>query len=210
MVFYATGAQGHRKKQQVKLQLISGILIITTITSCVRKNLDKEIAEINSLRAELVRTDSLLGKTDLEFAERMAAEVKNNTQFIQFNLKKLGDTVDFKTYKLISNYGSLLPAFEKVAENHKHLSSAIDSTNKSLNDLEHDFEKNSLAKNLTPEFCIRQEEAQIKEMYDYVGIMRSSLSKAKSGYDTLAPKIADYMKLLNRQLAEKQGNLSVN
>jgi hypothetical protein len=176
----------------------------------VREKHDKELAEITSLRAELLRTDSLLSKTDLEFAERMAAEVKNNTQFIQFNLKKLGDTVDFKTYKLISNYGSLLPAFEKVAENHKHLSAAIDSTNRSLNDLEHDFEKNSLAKNLTPEFCIQQEKAQIKEMYDYVGIMRSSLGKAKSGYDTLAPKIADYMKLLNRQLAVKQGNLSMN
>lgn len=194
----------------MKLNVMILSLIITTLTACVRKNLDKEIAAINSLRAELVRTDSLLGKTDLEFAERMAAEVKNNTQFIQFNLKKLGDTVDFKTYKLISNYGSLLPAFEKVAENHKHLSAAIDSTNKSLNDLEHDFEKNSLAKNLTPEFCIQQEKAQIEEMYDYVGIMRSSLGKAKSGYDTLAPKIADYMKWLNRQLAEKQGNLSVN
>lgn len=194
----------------MKLHLIAGIFLITAMSSCVKDKHEKELAEIASLRAELVRTDSLLGKTDLEFAERMAAEVKNNTQFIQFNLKKLGDTVDFKTYKLISNYGSLLPAFEKVAENHKHLSAAIDSTDKSLTDLAHDFEKNSLAKNLTPETCIQQEKAQIKEMYDYIGIMRSSLGKAKAGYDTLSPKIADYMKLLNQKLADKQGNLGFN
>ncbi len=194
----------------MKLNLMILSLLLTCLTACVRDKHEKELAAINSLRADLLKTDSLLNKTDLEFAERMAAEVKNNTQFIQFNLKKLGDTVDFKTYKLISNYGSLLPAFEKVAENHKHLSAAIDSTNKSLIDLQHDVEKNSLAKNLTPESCIQQEKTQISEMYDYVGIMRSSLNRAKAGYDTLSPKIAEYMKSLNQKLAEKQGNLSFN
>ncbi|CAN5815005.1 hypothetical protein BH11BAC7_BH11BAC7_02240 [soil metagenome] len=194
----------------MKLNLIAGIFLITTISSCVREKHEKELTEINSLRAELLKTDSLLNKTDLEFAERMAAEVKNNTQFIQFNLKKLGDTVDFKTYKLLSNYGSLLPAFEKVAENHKHLSAAIDSTNKSLNNLAHDFERNSLAKNLSPETCIQQEKEQVNGMYEFAGTMRSSLSRAKAGYDTLAPKIAEYMKMLNQKLAEKQGNLSFN
>ncbi len=194
----------------MKLNLMIISLVIASLTACVRDKHEKELAAINALRADLLKTDSLLNKTDLEFAERMAAEVKNNTQFIQFNLKKLGDTVDFKTYKLISNYGSLLPAFEKVAENHKHLSAAIDSTNKSLIDLQHDVEKNSLAKNLTPESCIQQEKTQITEMYDYVGIMRSSLNRAKAGYDTLSPKIAEYMKALNQKLAEKQGNLSFN
>lgn len=194
----------------MKLILIVGIFLITTMSSCVRERHEKELSQINSLRAELLKTDSLLGKTDLEFAERMAAEVKNNTQFIQFNLKKLGDTVDFKTYKLLSNYGSLLPAFEKVAENHKHLSAAIDSTNKSLDNLAHDFEKNSLSKNLAPDACIQQEKEQVNGMYEFAGTMRSSLGRAKAGYDTLAPKIAEYMKSLNQKLAEKQGNLSFN
>ncbi|MDQ3110781.1 MAG: hypothetical protein M3R17_12880 [Bacteroidota bacterium] len=194
----------------MKLNLMIFSLIITFLAGCVRERHEKELAEINSLRTELLKTDSLLSKTDLEFAERMAAEVKNNTQFIQFNLKKLGDTVDFKTYKLLNNYGSLLPAFEKVAENHKHLSAAIDSTSKSLNDLAHDFEKNSLAKNLTPESCIQQERDQVSGMYEFAGTMRSSLGRAKAGYDTLAPKIADYMKSLNQKLADKQENLSMN
>jgi hypothetical protein len=193
----------------MKLHLIAGILLITTFSSCVREKHEKELTEINSLRTALNHTDSVLSKTDLELAERMAAEVKNNTQFIQFNLHELGDSVDFKTYKLISNYGSLLPAFEKVAENHKHLSAAIDSTNKSLDNLVHDLEKNSLAKNLTPESCIQNEKEQVNGMYEFAGAMRSSLDRAKSGYDTLTPKIAEYIKQLNQRLADKQSNLSI-
>jgi hypothetical protein len=193
----------------MKLHLIAGILLITTLSSCVREKHEKELVEINSLRTALNHTDSVLSKTDLELAERMAAEVKNNTQFIQFNLHELGDSVDFKTYKLISNYGSLLPAFEKVAENHKHLSAAIDSTNKSLDNLVHDLEKNSLAKNLTPESCIQNEKEQVNGMYEFAGAMRSSLDRAKSGYDTLTPKIAEYIKQLNQKLADKQSNLSI-
>jgi hypothetical protein len=39
--------------------------------------------------------------------------------------------------------------------------------------------------------------------------MRSSLDRAKSGYDTLTPKIAEYIKQLNQKLADKQSNLSI-
>ncbi len=189
----------------MKIQLIALTLLLTSLTACVREKHEKELAEINALRAELSKTDSLLIKTDLEFAERMAAEVKNNTQFIQFNISKLGDTVDFKTYKLLNNYGSLLPAFEKVAENHKHISAAIDSTNRSLDNLQHDFMENVLAKNLSSESCLQLEKEQVNGMYEFAGAMRSSLDKAKAGYDTLAPKISDYMKLLNQRLADKFG-----
>lgn len=186
--------------------LLIGILLLTSLSGCIREKHEKELASIASLRIQLSKTDSVLSKTDLELAERMAAEVKNNTQFIQFNINKLGDTIDFKTYKLINNYGSLLPAFEKVAENHKHLAAAIDSTNKSLDALVHDFENNSLAKNLSPELCVQQENEQVNSMYDFAGAMRSSFDKAKAGYDTLGPKIADYMKTLNQMLAAKEGN----
>ena len=180
-------------------------LVLVSLTGCVRDKHEKELAEIDALRAQLSKTDSLLSKTDLEFAERMAAEVKNNSQFIQFNLHTLGDTLDFKTYKLVSNYGSLLPAFEKVAENHKQLAIAIDSTNKSLDNLAHDFEKNSLARNLSPDWAVQHEKEQVNSMYEFAGTMRSSLDRAKSGYDTLAPEIAEYIRFLNQKLAEKQG-----
>jgi hypothetical protein len=38
--------------------------------------------------------------------------------------------------------------------------------------------------------------------------MRSSLNRAKNGYDTLSPKIAAYIKFLNQKLADKQGGMN--
>jgi hypothetical protein len=195
------------KNERMKSDLMILAILLTSLTACVREKHEKELAEINALRLQLSGTDSLLLKTDLEFAERMAAEIKNNTQFIQFNLHTLGDTMDLKTYTLVSNYGSLLPAFEKVAENHKHLATSIDSTNKSLDNLAHDLEKNSLAKNLSPDWAVQHEKEQVSSMYEFAGEMRSSLNRAKNGYDTLSPKIAAYIKFLNQKLADKQGGM---
>jgi hypothetical protein len=190
-------------KSVIKKHLIIGIIIAAFLSSCKGESHDKEMTDINNLRIKLVRTDSILKKIDQEEAERLATELKNNSQFIQFNINKIGDTIDFKTSLLLNNYHSLLPAFEAVADNHKKIAAAVDSTNTSLNYLEHDIQNNSLAKNLTPEGCIEQEEEQVNEMYEYAATLRPSFDKAKKGYDSLSPKIADYMKSLNQKLADK-------
>lgn len=188
----------------VKKHLIYMIVIAASLAACKRINYDKELAEINSLRAKLNQTDSILKIADREEAERFATELKNNTQFIQFNINKIGDTLDFKSALLLNNYRSLLPAFEAFVADHKKLSTAIDSTGKTLDNLVHDLQNNSLAKNLSAQTSVLQEKEQVNEMYEYAGIMRSNLKRAKSGYDTLTPKIAEYMKSLNQQLADKQ------
>ena len=195
---------------RMKKHLIIGIAIVAFFSACKSEKHDKDLTEINNLRIKLVKTDSMLKNVDREEAERIATELKNNTQFIQFNINKIGDTLDFKTALLLNNYRSLLPAFETVADNHKRISTAIDSTNTTLNNLEHDIQNNSLAKNLTPESCVEQESEQVNEMYEYAGTMSSSLDRAKVGYDSLAPKISDYMKVLNQKLADKQAGAPKN
>jgi len=152
-------------------------------------------------------TDLLLKNVDHEMAERLGTEVKNNSQFIQFNINKIGDTIDFKTALFLSNYKALLEGFEGIAENGDRLEIAIDSTKKTLDNLEHDIVNNTLAKGLTAAGCIKQEEEHVDEMYEYAGTMRSTLDKAKAGYDTLTPKVNEYMKVLNQKLVEKSSSV---
>lgn len=177
------------------------IFIAVMLASCKVVNHDKELAEINALRTKLNQTDSILKIADREEAERFATELKNNTQFIQFNINKIGDTLDFKSALLLNNYHSLLPAFEAFVADHKQLSAAIDSTKKTLDNLVHDLQNNALSKTLSAETCVLQEKEQVNQMYEFAVTMRSSLTRAKAGYDTLTPKISDYMKSLNQQLA---------
>ena len=188
---------------RMKKYVLGAFALVALLAACKNEEHEKEIGEINALRVKLVKTDSLLKNVDGDLAERISTEMKNNTQFIQFNIDKIGDTIDFKTAMLLNNYRSMLPSFNAIAENHEHIEKAIDSANVSLANLEHDIRNNTLAKPLTPESAIEQEEEQVNEMYEYAGSMRSTLDKVKAGYDTLAPKIDEYMKTLTQRLAEK-------
>ena len=179
------------------------VLLSAMFVSCAEKH-DKELNEISGLRSKLDKSDSLLRNVDLKEAQRLLTEVTNNARFIQFNLNLVGDTIDYKTSRFVNRYQSLLGALQTVTETHDAASAAADSTRKSLSNLEHDLENNSLAKGLTPEGCIENEEEQVNSIYEQASRLRSILDEAKAGYDTLAPKITAYMNSLSQQVALKQ------
>lgn len=191
-------------KFQMKKHLVSILCVTVFLFSCGGSGHDKEIGEIGKLRGLLQQSDSVLGKIDREEAERLGTEVRNNSQFIQFNINKVGDTLDFKTGLLLTDYRSLLKSFETAEETHKKLKSAVDSTRQNLENLEYDLKNNTLAQGLTPEGCVEQETEQVNAIFERSKEINSLLNNAKGSYDTLAPKIADYIKLLNVKLAEKQ------
>jgi hypothetical protein len=184
----------------MKKVILYGTLIAAAFVACNSVSHEKELAEINKLRALLLKTDSLLGTVDHEEAEQLATEVKNNSQFIQFNITQIGDTIDFQTGVMISDYRALLKSFEIVDDSYKSLSSAVDSVAKNLDNLEHDLKNNSLSNSLTPEGCIAQEKDQANTIYERAGEIRSMQIEAKTKYDSLAPKIKDYMLQLNQAM----------
>src|ERR1044072_15535 len=130
----------------MKKHLAYGFAIALLLFSCKGEQHEKEIAEINSMRNKLEMTELLLKNVDHEMADRLGTEVQNNSQFIQFNINKIGDTIDFQTAIFLSNYKALHEGFEGIAENGERLEIAIDSTRKTLDNLEHDIVNNSLAK----------------------------------------------------------------
>lgn len=188
----------------MKKNFISILCTAAFLFSCNGTVHKEEIEEIGNLRSVLQQSDSVLGKIDREEAERLGTEVRNNSQFIQFNINKVGDTLDFKTGLLLTDYRSLLKSFETAEETHKKLKSAVDSTRMNLDNLEYDLKNNTLAQGLTPEACVEQETEQVNAIFDRSKEIYTLLNNAKGSYDTLAPKIADYIKLLNVKLAEKQ------
>lgn len=188
----------------MKKHLVSVIAIAALFFACNGETHDTEIAEIGKLKIVLQQSDSVLGKMDREEAERLGTEVRNNSQFIQFNINKIGDTLDFKTALLLTDYRSLLKSFETAEETHKKLKSAVDSTRVNLENLEYDLKNNSLAQGLTPQSCVEQETEQVNAIYDRSKEINTLLENAKGSYDTLAPKIVEYMKALNLKLAEKE------
>ena len=179
-------------------------IALAAFASCKNEPYKEEVEEIGRLRVKLVQTDSILKTVDAEDAERLGTEVRNNSQFIQFNLRKVGDTLDYPSALLLTNYQALLRGFETVDETHKKITMAIDSVEHSLDNLEHDLRNNSLAQGLSPEECVEEESEQVKELNDRSKELQPLFVNTKASYDTLAPKIRDYMGKLNQRLSEKQ------
>lgn len=188
----------------MKTKLLTVFTASLLLFGCAGEKYEKELKEIETLRAKLSQSDSLLGKIDVESAERLGTEIRNNSQFVQFNINKIGDSIDFKTGTMMSHYGSLLRSFETVEKTHERLQSAIDSTRQNLDNLEYDLKHNSLAQGLTPAGSVELESEQVTAIYERSEQIRSMLDNAKKGYDTLAPKITGYMQFLNQRLAEKE------
>jgi hypothetical protein len=121
---------------------ITACSVAVLFFACKNEQHDKEIAQIGTIRNKLEMTDLLLKNVDHEMADRLGTEVKNNSQFIQFNINKIGDTIDFKTALFLSHYKTLQDQLEGIAENGEKLETAIDSTKKTLDNLEHDIVNN--------------------------------------------------------------------
>ncbi|MBI3510609.1 MAG: hypothetical protein HY064_08090 [Bacteroidetes bacterium] len=192
-------------KFRIARHLLIAFLPLLFLFSCGERN-DKEITEINSLRVKLSQTDSLLLKVDKDEAEKKEAELKNNAQFIQYNINLLGDTLDFKTALFLNYYRSLLRNYQTVADSYSKILLQADSSRRSLDNLEHDLKNNTLADGLTPEKCIESETERVNYLYQHAGDLRSMLEQAKSGYDTLSPKVAGFMAGLNMKLAARNQN----
>ena len=183
--------------------LIVGIIFSTFFYSCKFEKHEKEISGINLLRIQLSSTDSLLKNVDVALVERIVIDLQNNSKLIQFNINKIGDTLDFKTASFLNSYRLLLPFFMKVANDHNKIAVAIDSTKLNLTNLEHDILNNSLAQNLTPDACLLLEQEQVKAMYDCAVTLRSTLDEVSKTLDSLSPQIALYIKEQNQKVERK-------
>jgi hypothetical protein len=188
----------------MKKHLFIVIVAAAMLVACKNEKNEKALAGIKDLRVKLAGTDCILTSVVRSEIDKLESEVKNNSQFIQFNVGKVGDTLDFKTALLLTDYRALRKQFAGYSEDHKRLTAAVDSASKSLDNLEHDLMNNTLAEGLTPEGSLKQEEEQVNQMYDFALDLRSGFTAAKLEHDTLAPKISDYMRLLNEKLATQQ------
>jgi hypothetical protein len=185
----------------VKKNLIYIAIVLVSLAACKGQQHEKEIGEIAGIRGKLHQTDSVLALTNSDEAERFATEVRNNSQYVQFNINKIKDSLDFKTGLFLANYYDLLRRFESVAKGNKKLGQAVDSTLVNLDNLEHDLQNNTLAKEITPESAVERETEQANELYEHAVDLRSLFVKTKAGYDTLAPKMITYMAELNIRMA---------
>lgn len=188
----------------MKLQLLFASVIALLLVTCKGEDYSRELSEIDSLKRVLNSTDSTLMAMNPEEITRRAQDITDNSKFIQYNVTKLGDTLDYSTALLLSAYGQTGDKYRWVNDEIERLDNAIDSMNFALDNLKHDMENHSMAEGLDGKASVIHEKVQVNVISAYTGVLKSSLNNTRRSYDSLLPKVNAFVELMSARVAMVQ------
>lgn len=174
------------------LLLFTSVITLLLVT-CKGEDYTRELSEIDSLRKVLNTTDSLLVSFNSSDITKRAQDIADNSKFIQFNVNKLGDTLDYGTALLLAEYGRAGERFRQANEEMIRIANAIDSMEVNLDNLKHDLENHSLSENVDGKASVIHETSQVNVIYTAAETLKSSLNNTRRSYDTLLPKVNSYV-----------------
>ena len=111
------------KTIRICVPLVIALLLVT----CKGEDYTHELSEIDSLKKVLNATDSLIASMNTADINRRTQDIADNSKFIQFNVNKLNDTLDYSTALLLTEYRETGVKYSFVSGEITRLSNAIDS-----------------------------------------------------------------------------------
>jgi cob(I)alamin adenosyltransferase len=182
------------------LSLVIALFLVT----CRGEDYTQDLSEIDSLKKVLVSTDSLIATLNTAEISRRTQEIADNSKFIQFNVNNFGDTLDYSTALLLTEYRETGNKFRFVNDEVKRLSNAIDSMNAGLENLKHDLENHSLGEGIDGKASVVHESTQVNAIHSYAVELIASLENTRKSYDTLLPKVNSYVNRVSARVAAVQ------
>lgn len=185
----------------MRLRVLFVSLIALLLVTCKGEDYSHELSEIDSLKKVLVSTDSLIASFNVADITRRTQDIADNSKFIQFNVNKIGDTLDYSTALLLTEYRETGNKYSFMNQELVRLSNAIDSMNTGLENLKHDLENHSLAEGIDGKASVVHESVQVNVIHSYANELKTSLENTRKSYDTLLPKVNAYVNMMSAQVA---------
>jgi len=185
-------------------QLGLGVIIALLGVSCKGPAHEAELKTIDSLKHVLAQTDSVLALVNIEEVKIRHDEMHNNMQFIQINIDKMGDTLDFKTGLYLSEYKQLRKQLRLIQSGVVQNAALADSVMKNLNDFEHDLKNNTLDKSVNLEGAMAAEKMQVNALYQGSLNLPKLFIGSRASYDTLSPKVNAFVDQLSTKMNLKK------
>jgi hypothetical protein len=187
-------------RMQLAIVSLFGVLLVT----CKGEDYTHELSAIDSLKKVLVSTDSVIASFNSTDITKRAEDIANNSKFIQYNMNKLNDTLDYSTALLLTQYKETGSKYQYVNQEAARLSNAIDSMSRGLDNLKHDLENHSLAKGIDGKASVVHESSQVSVITGYTMELKSSLDNTRKSYDTLLPKVNAFVLRMSARVATVQ------
>lgn len=161
------------------------------------------VKTVDSLRGELLKTDSLLKMVDKEDAEAYAKNiVARNDSAVAF-INMLADTITRTDAEKLTNYRSLRKVFATYADNYDRYRRASDTLTMNLNNLAHDLQHNSLAEGLDPAKSVEHEKAVTAELVNEISYLVPLVKRSMHTHDSLYPGIKSYLNEMAAKVAAR-------
>src|SRR5688572_13198173 len=96
------------------LALVGALAIGLLLVNCRGEDYTHELSVIDSLKRELANTDSFITSLNRADITRRAEEITSNSKFIQFNVNRIKDTLDYSTALLLTQYKNTGDAYKKM------------------------------------------------------------------------------------------------
>jgi hypothetical protein len=161
------------------------------------------VKTVDSLRGELLKTDSLLKTVDKEEAEMYAKNiVARNDSAVAF-INMLADTITRADAEKLTNYRSLRKVFATYADNYDRYRNASDTLTMNLNNLAHDLQNNSLAEGLDPAKSVEHEKEVTAELVNEISYLVPLVKRSMLTHDSLYPGIKSYLNEMAAKVAAR-------
>lgn len=189
-------------KKGIATYVIAVAVVIATGCSSGPKH-PALVKTVDSLRGELIKTDSLLKMVNKEAAEAYAKNiVARNDSAVAF-INMLADTISRADAEKLTNYRSLRKVFATYAENYDRYRRASDTLTLNLNNLAHDLQHNSMAEGLDPVQSVAHEKEVTTELITEISYMVPLIKRSMHTHDSLYPGIKSYLNEMAAKVAAR-------
>ena len=170
-------------------------LIIVALTSCEQVNIDKEIAQIDSLTNVIKNSEIKLDALDIEKVKKLQEQMDNQIMLVK---SIYGDSIEWENAKMLTKYYRASKDFKKYMNKHVLVKAELTYSYRQLSQLKADLTNNIIK---TDSFHIYFEN-ECTAAQELDAIIQKEISKAKQGFETYKDNLDKVEDMLKEQNTE--------
>ena len=172
-------------------------LIIAACTSCTHVNVDKELAQIDSLTTVIINTEIELDEIDIDKVTTLQEQMSNQIMLVK---SVYGDSIEWEKAKMLNKYHNANKSFRKYIDKHSYIKDELTYSYDQLSDLRAVLSNNIIS---TDTFHLYFEK-ECKAAQELGELIQNEVHKAKSSLDTYKECLPKVEELLSEQKAEEE------
>jgi len=176
-------------------QIVIFGLIIVAASSCKQMDIERELGLIDSLKAEIKKSEIIIDRVDSEQIKSRHEQMSNQ---ITIAKSLYGDSIAWEKAKVLSKYHQVRKSFRKYLDKRSYIEDELDYSYQQLVDLASDMQNNIISADSFPVYF----EKECNAAKDLDALIKTETEKAKSSlklYEEYAPMVEELLREQNTE-----------